>query len=132
MSDYDFKADRKEKLERRLATARRVAALPVDPLTKERVHGFLQELEVELGKGSAGIEAMVSRMDLSDNAVFPLPIPRHRAERNRTSARSRIPHLAMHLVRPCVRRAGAVRSDEVHNFGVEITPGEEFRLKLLF
>ncbi len=115
MSDYDFKADRKEKLERRLATARRVAALPVDPLTKE-----------------AGIEAMVSRMDLSDNAVFPLPIPRHRAERNRTSARSRIPHLAMHLVRPCVRRAAAVRSDEVHDFGVEITPGEEFRLKLLF
>ncbi len=107
MSDYDFKADRKEKLERRLATARRVAALPVDPLTKER-------------------------MDLSDNAVFPLPIPRHRAERNRTSARSRIPHLAMHLVRPCVRRAAAVRSDEVHDFGVEITPGEEFRLKLLF
>jgi uncharacterized Zn finger protein len=24
------------------------------------------------------------------------------------------------------------RSDEVHNFGVEITPGEELRLKLLF
>jgi hypothetical protein len=48
MSDYDFKADRKEKLERRLATARRVAALPVDPLTKERVDGFIQELEVEL------------------------------------------------------------------------------------
>jgi hypothetical protein len=65
MTDYDFKADRKEKLERRLATARRVAALPVDPLTKERVDGFIQELEVELGKGPAGIEAMVSRMDLS-------------------------------------------------------------------
>jgi len=65
MSDYDFKADRKEKLERRLATARRVAALPVDPLTKERVDGFIQELEVELGEGSAGIEAMVSWMDLS-------------------------------------------------------------------
>ncbi len=58
MSDYDFKADRKEKLERRLATARRVAALPVDPLTKERVDGFIQELEVELGKGSAGISLL--------------------------------------------------------------------------
>jgi hypothetical protein len=53
MSDYDFKAARKEELERRLATARRVAALPVDPLSKERVDGFIQELEVELGKGSA-------------------------------------------------------------------------------
>ncbi len=40
MSDYDFKADRKEKLERRLATARRVAALPVDPLTKEAQSNF--------------------------------------------------------------------------------------------
>ena len=50
MNDYDFKADRKEDLERRLATARRIAALPVDPLTKERVDGFIQELEVELGE----------------------------------------------------------------------------------
>jgi len=55
MSDYDFKAARKEELERRLATARRVAALPVDPLSKERVDGFIQELEGELGKGSAEI-----------------------------------------------------------------------------
>jgi hypothetical protein len=52
MTDYDFK-DQKEELERRLAAARRVAALPVDPLTKERVDGFIQELEVELGRGSA-------------------------------------------------------------------------------
>jgi len=52
MSDYDFKAARKEELERRLATARRVAALPVDPISKERVDGFIQELEAEL-KGSA-------------------------------------------------------------------------------
>ena len=52
---YDFKAARKEELERRLATARRVAALPVDPLSKERVDGFIQELEAELGKGSAEI-----------------------------------------------------------------------------
>jgi hypothetical protein len=65
MTDYNFKVDQKEELKRRLAAARRVAALPVDPLTKERVDGFIQELEVELGKGSAGIEAMVSRMDLS-------------------------------------------------------------------
>jgi hypothetical protein len=50
MNDYDFKADQKEELERRLATARRVAVLPVDPLTKERVDGFIQELEVELGE----------------------------------------------------------------------------------
>ena len=55
MSDYDFKEARKEELERRLATARPVAILPVDPLTKERVDGFIQELEVELGKGSAEI-----------------------------------------------------------------------------
>jgi hypothetical protein len=55
MSDYDFKAARKEELERRLATARRVAALPVDPLSRERVDGFIQELEAELGKGSAEI-----------------------------------------------------------------------------
>jgi hypothetical protein len=53
MNEYDFKADRKEDLERRLATARRIAALPVDPVTKERVDGFIQELEVELGRGSA-------------------------------------------------------------------------------
>ena len=56
MSDYDFKAARKkEELERHLATARRVAALPVDPLSKERVDGFIQELEAELGKGLAEI-----------------------------------------------------------------------------
>ena len=55
MSDYDFKAARKEELERRLATARRVAILPVDPLSRERVDGFIQELEAELGKGSAEI-----------------------------------------------------------------------------
>jgi len=53
MTGYDFKADQKEELERRLAAARRVAALPVDPLTKERVDGFIHELEVELGRGSA-------------------------------------------------------------------------------
>ena len=55
MSDYDFKAARKEELERRLAAARRVAALPVDPLSKERVDGFIQDLEAELGKGLAEI-----------------------------------------------------------------------------
>jgi hypothetical protein len=55
MSDYAFKAARKEELERHLATARRVAALPVDPLSKERVDGFIQELEAELGKGLAEI-----------------------------------------------------------------------------
>jgi hypothetical protein len=55
MSYYDFKAARKEELERHLATARRVAALPVDPLSKERVDGFIQELEAELGKGLAEI-----------------------------------------------------------------------------
>jgi len=55
MSDYDFKAARKEELERHLATARRVPALPVDPLSKERVDGFIQELEAELGKGLAEI-----------------------------------------------------------------------------
>jgi hypothetical protein len=55
MSDYDFKAARKEELERRLTTARRVAALPVDPLSRERVDGFIQELEAELDKGSAEI-----------------------------------------------------------------------------
>jgi hypothetical protein len=60
MSDYDFKAARKEKLERRLATARRVADLPVDPLTKERVDGFIQELEVELREGISGNSTMVS------------------------------------------------------------------------
>jgi hypothetical protein len=48
----NLQAARKEELERRLATARRVAALPVDPLSRERV---IQELEAELGKGSAEI-----------------------------------------------------------------------------
>jgi L-rhamnose isomerase len=60
MSDYDFKAARKEELERRLATARRVAALRIDPLSKERVDGFIQELEAELGKGISGNGTMVS------------------------------------------------------------------------
>jgi len=50
MSDYDFNAARKEELERRLATARRVASPAVDPLSKERVDGFIQELEAELAR----------------------------------------------------------------------------------
>ena len=39
--------DRKE-LERRLEQARRVADLPVDPLTKERLQRLVRELEEQL------------------------------------------------------------------------------------
>jgi hypothetical protein len=39
--------DRKE-LERRLEQAKRVAALPVDPLTKERLQRLVRELEEQL------------------------------------------------------------------------------------
>jgi hypothetical protein len=43
----DKKSDRKE-LERRLAQARRMAAEPNDPLTKERLKKLVQELEEQL------------------------------------------------------------------------------------
>jgi hypothetical protein len=43
----DKKSDRKE-LERRLAQARRLAAEPNDPPTKERLKKLVQELEEQL------------------------------------------------------------------------------------
>jgi len=39
----------RRKLEHRLAQARRLAALPVDDLTKERIAGLIRELEEKLG-----------------------------------------------------------------------------------
>ena len=45
--------DRKE-LERRLEQAKRMAALPVDPLTKERLQRLVQELEEQLRLSEPG------------------------------------------------------------------------------
>jgi hypothetical protein len=43
----DEKSDRKE-LERRLEQAERMAALPADPVTNERLRKLVQELEEQL------------------------------------------------------------------------------------
>jgi hypothetical protein len=43
----DEKRDRKE-LERRLEQAKRMAAMPADPLTNERLRKLVQELEEQL------------------------------------------------------------------------------------
>ena len=45
----DMSEGERRKLEHRLAQARRLAALPVEDLTKERIAGLIRELEEKLG-----------------------------------------------------------------------------------
>ena len=59
-------SDRKE-LEKRLEQARRVADLALDPLTKERLHALVHELEEQLrlsepGRGTGPLGAPTSSL----------------------------------------------------------------------
>ena len=68
-------SDRKE-LEKRLEQARRVADLALDPLTKERLHALVHELEEQLrlsepGRGAGPPGAPTSSLALMQTADDP-------------------------------------------------------------